>query len=99
VASESGTGQTPATSDRCVTTMYYVYILKHPSEDRIYIGFSTDLRSRMKRHQSVPRNWHLAYYEAYASEADARARERRLKHYGNVQQLLKKRIMGSRNAV
>jgi len=79
--------------------MYYVYILKHPSEDRIYIGFSADLRSRMKRHQSVHRNWRLAYYEAYASQRDARARERRLKHYGNVQQLLKKRIMASLNAV
>ena len=24
--------------------MYYVYIFEHPTEDRIYIGFSTDLR-------------------------------------------------------
>jgi putative endonuclease len=79
--------------------MYYVYILKQPSEDRIYIGFSTDLRSRMRRHRSEHSRWCLAYYEAYASEADARARERRLKHYGNVQQLLKKRIMKNLNAV
>ena len=79
--------------------MYYVYILKHPSEDRIYIGFSTDLRSRLKRHRSEHSAWRLAYYEAYGSEADARGRERRLKHYGNVQQLLKKRIMKSLNAV
>ena len=75
--------------------MYYVYILKHPTEDRIYIGFSTDLRSRMKDHESVHRDWKLAYYEAYASEADARERERRLKDYGNVKQLLRKRIMRS----
>ena len=79
--------------------MYYVYILKHPTEDRIYIGFSTDLRARMKRHQSAHRNWRLAYYEAYASEQDLRIRARRLKQYGNVQQLLKKRIMDSLNAV
>ena len=26
--------------------MYYVYILKHPTENRIYIGFSADLRGR-----------------------------------------------------
>ena len=75
--------------------MYYVYILKHPTEDRIYIGFSTDLRGRMRRHGSEYSNWRLAYYEAYASERDARGRERRLKQYGNVQQLLKKRIMES----
>jgi predicted GIY-YIG superfamily endonuclease len=79
--------------------MYYVYILKHPTEERIYIGFSTDLRSRLKRHRSEHPVWRLAYYEAYASEANARARERRLKHYGNVQQLLKKRIIKSLNAV
>ena len=59
--------------------MYYVYILKHPSEDDIYIGFSTDLCSRMKAHKSEHREWRLACYEAYASETDARARERRLK--------------------
>ena len=99
MASESGRDQTLATSDRCVTTMYYVYILKHPSKDLIYIGFSTDLRSRLKRHRSEHPVWRLAYYEAYASEADARARERRLKHYGNVQQLLKKRIIDSLNTV
>ncbi len=75
--------------------MYYVYILKHPTKDRIYIGFSTDLRSRMKDHQSVHRDWKLAYYEAYASQGDARERERRLKAYGNVKQLLRKRIMRS----
>jgi predicted GIY-YIG superfamily endonuclease len=75
--------------------MYYVYILKHPTEDRIYIGFSTDLRARMQDHQSVHRDWKLAYYEAYASEADAMERERRLKDYGNVKQLLRKRIMRS----
>ena len=75
--------------------MYYVYILKDPTEERIYIGFSTDLRSRLTRHRSEHPGWRLAYYEAYASEADARAREQRLKHYENVQQLLKKRIMRS----
>ena len=75
--------------------MYYVYILKHPTEDDIYIGFSADLRARMKGHHSVHRGWKLVYYEAYASERDARARERRLKYHGNVKQLLKKRIMRS----
>jgi predicted GIY-YIG superfamily endonuclease len=75
--------------------MYYVYILKHPSEHRIYIGFSTDLRGRIKEHRTLHPKWRLAYYEAYASEADARTRERRLKDYGNVKQLLKKRNMRS----
>ena len=75
--------------------MYYVYVLKHPTEDRIYIGFSTDLRSRMKTHKAEHREWRLLITKPIASEADTRARERRLKHYENVQQLLKKRIMHS----
>jgi predicted GIY-YIG superfamily endonuclease len=32
--------------------MYYVYILKHPAEADIYIGFSADLRTRMNAHKS-----------------------------------------------
>ena len=79
--------------------MYYVYILKHPTEDRIYIGFTAGLRSRVKGHEREHSDWRLAYYEAYASEKDARDRERRLKLHGNVKQLLKKRIMRSLNAV
>ena len=79
--------------------MYYVYILRHPTEDRIYIGFSADLRSRVKGHATEHPDWRLAYYEAYANEADARDKEKRLKLYGNVKQLLKKRIMRSLNAV
>ena len=67
--------------------MYHVYVLKNPTEDRIYIGFSTDLPARMHDHQSVHRDWRLAYYEAYTSKADASERERRLKYYGNVKQL------------
>ena len=75
--------------------MYYVYILKHPNEDRIYIGFSADLRNRIEEHRTLHPKWRLSYYEAYASEVDARERERRLKDYGNVKQLLKKRIIRS----
>ena len=75
--------------------MWYVYILKHPSEDRIYIGFSTDLRPRMNEHKSADRKWRLVSSEAHASEEDVRERERRLKDYGQVKQLLKKRITRS----
>ena len=76
--------------------MYYVYVLKHPTEDRIYIGFTTDLRSWVKMHKTEHPQWGVwLITKLMLSETDARARERRLKHYGNVQQLLKKRIMRS----
>ena len=64
--------------------MFYVYVLKCPKAATVYIGFSADLRQRIKQHASHPmhRGWKLAYYEAYLDEKDARERERRLKHHG-----------------
>ena len=55
--------------------MYYVYMLQSPKADDIYIGFTPDLRRRMREHRSEHRHWRLIYYEAYASEKDARFRE------------------------
>ncbi len=76
--------------------MFYCYVLKDPKSDFIYIGFSTDLRQRVKRHQDVEHpGWKLVYYEAYLAEADARERERRLKHYGASLGHLKVRIRNS----
>jgi predicted GIY-YIG superfamily endonuclease len=31
--------------------MFYVYILQSKSDDGLYIGFSKDLRQRLKQHQ------------------------------------------------
>ena len=75
--------------------MYYVYLLQSPGADDIYIGFTPDLRRRMREHGSEHRDWTLVYYEAYASEKDARLRERRLKHHGSGNVELKKRLQGS----
>ncbi|NTV55435.1 MAG: GIY-YIG nuclease family protein [Candidatus Moranbacteria bacterium] len=82
--------------------MYYVYVLKSAKDGDIYVGYTNDLRRRMQEHQSgksfatsfrLPVR--LVYYEAYASENDARTRERRLKHHGRAIRLLKERISGS----
>ena len=76
--------------------MFYCYVLKDPKSDFIYIGFSTDLRQRYKCHQEVEHpGWKLVYYEAYLDEADARERERMLKHYGASLGHLKARIWNS----
>jgi len=72
--------------------MYYVYLLQSPGADDIYIGFTPDLRRRMREHGSQHRDLTLVYYEAYASEKDARLRERRLKHHGSGKVELKKRL-------
>ena len=76
--------------------MYYVYILQKPGTGMIYIGYSADLKTRIKSHTDREHpGWRLAYYEAYSSGKDARLRERRLKSYGSSLSLLKKRIVNS----
>ena len=62
---------------------------------RRYIGFSGNLKQRVTSHQKRDAAWTLAYYEAYASEADARQRERDLKQYGSAWRHLRKRIQNS----
>lgn len=69
--------------------MCYVYILQSETDDGLYIGFSTDLRRRLKEHQagksfatSYRGPWKLIYYEAYLEESDAFGREEFLKSGG-----------------
>ena len=69
--------------------MCYVYVLQSESDEGFYIGFSTDLRRRLKEHQagksfatSYRGRWRLIYYEAYLEEADALGREKYLKSGG-----------------
>ena len=76
--------------------MFYVYVLKSPVADTVYIGFSADLRQRIKQHQLREHpGWKLVYYEAYLGERDARLRERKLKQYGASLGHLKARIKNS----
>ena len=73
--------------------MHYVYVLKNPRRAAIYIGFSSNLRQRVKQHAEYAYpGWELVYYEAYRDERDARVRERKLKQYGASLGHLKSRI-------
>ena len=77
--------------------MFYVYVLKG-DDGQHYVGYSSDLKQRIKQHQSGNnestkyQSWELIYYEAYKTEAQARDRERKLKHHGRVYQLLIERL-------
>lgn len=79
--------------------MFYVYILKTSKGGQLYIGFTNNLRLRLKQHllgQSTYTKTRgplkLVYYEAYASEKEARKRETTLKQFKGVYGNLKKRI-------
>jgi putative endonuclease len=66
--------------------VFYVYVLRSAHDAGFYIGFSTNLRARLKQHQdgdSVATKsrgpWKLIYYEAYTEREDAEGREKFLK--------------------
>jgi putative endonuclease len=80
--------------------MFYVYLLQHTQTNEIYIGFTTDLRSRVQIHNARGQTatkrksgtWNLKYYEAYSSREDAMKREVKLKQHGSAKQKLKLRL-------
>ena len=79
--------------------MFYTYVLKSASKQKYYIGYSADLRERLKAHNDgnvastkhfLP--WEILYYEAYVDENLAKQREKILKQRGKVWQALKQRV-------
>lgn len=81
--------------------MYYVYVLKSKQDNKIYIGYSTDLKSRFNEHNlgkvkstksRIP--FELVYYEAYKDKWDATKREYFLKTH-QQRDLLKERLKHS----
>ena len=82
--------------------MYYLYILKSLTDEKLYIGSTNDLKRRLSEHNSglnrstkARRPFELRYYESYTSEHDARKREYSLKKDGKALGQLKRRISES----
>ena len=62
--------------------MFYVYVLRSEADSGFYIGYTNNLRIRLKEHTAgksfatAHRSpWTLVYYEAYIEQADAVGRE------------------------
>jgi len=79
--------------------MFYVYALKSKRDNSLYIGYTADLRMRLKSHflgrvfsTRKKRPLKLVYYEAYKEEKDARRREYELKHNSSQKENLKRRL-------
>lgn len=72
--------------------MFYVYLIRSIEyPDRTYIGFSTDLKARMRAHnagQSIHtakyKPWKLAAYLAFDEESKARNFEQYLKSHSGM---------------
>lgn len=80
-------------SETSDVSRYYVYILYSVKDNKLYIGFTNNLKKRLTEHASgkvdatknrVPLK--LIHYEYFVNRADAEARERFLKSgYGRKQ--------------
>ena len=82
--------------------MFYVYVLKSEKNNNIYIGYTEDLRKRLKEHNNKENKstknktpFELIYYESYKSKSDAKYRENNLKRFAQAYTQLKKRIKNS----
>jgi len=78
--------------------MFYNYVLQNKSNKNFYVGYTNDLRKRLKKHNqglnksTKPyRPWELIYYEACLNKQDAKRRENYLKTTQG-QRLLKRRL-------
>ena len=80
--------------------MYYVYVLQSEADTKLYVGYTGDLRVRLRLHNTgrvestqARRPLKLVYYEACLNQEDALKREKYLKTaYGK--RYLKNRLRG-----
>jgi putative endonuclease len=80
---------------------FYLYILKSKVNDRFYIGMTSNLDDRIKRHNEgrskatkSGRPWELVYTEEFGNRSEALARERQLKRWKNrkrIEDLIEKK--------
>ncbi len=78
--------------------MFYTYVLRSKKDNKLYVGFTQDLRSRLEKHNKgqidstktrVP--FEIVYYEACTNEEKAIKREKYFKT-GFGRKFLKNRI-------
>jgi len=70
----------------CKEDMYYTYVLKSYKDGNFYVGYSADLKRRLKEHTEglveatrSRRPFELVYYEACRSKEKALKREKYFK--------------------
>lgn len=67
---------------------YFVYIIYSASIDKFYIGYSADLKERLRKHNTNNKSytgktndWEIVFSEKFASKAKAMAREKQIKYW------------------
>ncbi len=79
---------------------HYVYILHSTSRDRYYIGSTSDIEERLKRHNAgaTPstkggRPWKIVYREEFPTRSEALKRENQIKRQKSRQYI--EQLLGS----
>jgi len=80
--------------------MFYVYVIESQEDRSLYIGYTADLKQRLKDHLDkkggrTTRNkgsWRLIYYESYFDQKDALGREKFLKG-GSARKYINKQLV------
>ena len=69
---------------------YHFYILFSDKADKYYIGHTSQLEERLRKHNSNHKgftgkynDWKVVYTEAFETKSDAYARERQVKNWKN----------------
>lgn len=83
--------------------MYYCYILRSNKDRKLYIGYSSDLKKRLKEHSAgvvvstkTRMPLELIFYEAFKDQADAKRREKYFKTTkgkSSLRQMLRKSLV------
>ncbi len=79
--------------------MHYVYFIKSEKKNWIYVGSTSDLKQRFKRHNDglvkstkYYKPFKLIYYEAYTTLAIARKRELEIKNNSQQKEFVLRRM-------
>lgn len=88
----------PGSENSRLIMFFYVYVLESKKNGELYIGYTDNLKKRIKEHNqglntsTKPyRPWQLIYYEACLNKEDAKRREKYFKT-SQGRKLLKRRL-------
>ena len=80
---------------------FYVYVLRSIEFERNYVGFTRDVVSRLKEHNSGKtrstrpyKPWNILFFEKYSTKAEALKREKFLKS-GQGRDYVKQKLLAS----
>ncbi|WP_244525840.1 GIY-YIG nuclease family protein, partial [Sphingobacterium wenxiniae] len=75
--------------------MYFVYVLYSSALDRYYVGYTSDLFDRLKKHNNHHRgftgrtsDWRIVYTEIYEEKLQAMDREQEIKSWKSRKRLI-----------